>query len=145
MKLYFRPQSKQKWLPPHVCPTGLSPCAPLHPAFPIKAPLTLHRRGQLPPRGWSPFVYQTMPTRHCARLSVGMVRGKMNEWKKWIKGTKLDSSELSHKNYTCFINNGFSIMPNTKLQTLLRVKFGGWHHLRGSLDRQLSSKSHLPI
>lgn len=38
-----------------------------------------------------------------------------------------NSTHLSSaiKNYTCFTNNGFSIMPNTKLQTLLRVKFGG--------------------
>ena len=57
-----------------------------------------------------------------------------------------NSTHLSSaiKNYTCFTNNGFSIMPNTKLQRFLRVKFGGGHHLRGRVDRQVSSKSHLP-
>ena len=38
-----------------------------------------------------------------------------------------NSTHLSSaiKNYTCFTNNGFSIMPRTKLQRLLRVKLGG--------------------
>lgn len=144
MKLYFRPQSKQRWLPPHVCPTGLSPCAPLHPAFPIKAPLALHRRGQLPPRGWSPFVYQTMPARHCARLSVGMVRGKVNEWKKWIKGTKLDSSELSHKKL--YLLHKQWLQHNAQHKTADITQGQVWRLTSSQRKlRQLSSKSHLPI
>ena len=76
----------------------------------------------------------------------------LSEWwgGKWMnernESKRPNSTHLSSaiKNYTCFTNNGFSIMPNTKLQRFLRVKFGGWHHLRGSVDRQVSSKSHLP-
>ena len=91
MKLYLRPQSKQKWLPPHVCPPGLTHPAPLYLLpFPARRPSPSTGGASCPEPGWGHLC-----AFHCLSEWWG---GKwMNERKKWIKETKLNSFELSRK------------------------------------------------
>lgn len=126
LKLCFRPQSKNDFLP--VSAPHPSPCAPLHPAFPVKAPFTLYGKDLLPGTRGGPVVVSTLFTKptslphKCLPLSVCSTNICLKVGKKWMNERRTEEEKrptTTHlrsaiKNYTCFTTNGFSIMPNAE-------------------------------